>query len=169
MRATWFTVLGLFAMLSAPNGAAAYTLKTTSDGQPVRWARPAVSLRIDPALEAAYGARAVRSAATMECERKGMVLMLLVEAYRARHGAAPESLDDLVPEYLEAVPIDPASGKGYGYRLLADDPYGRTYLLYSLGVDGEDNGGHEEAMKRWYDPSDAGVDHVINKPRATRP
>jgi len=103
--------------------------------------------------------------ARMQCEQRAMLLMLLIEARRAGHGAPPESLDDLVPEYFHAVPVDPASERGYGYRPLTDDPFGRTYLLYSFGVDGEDNGGHEEPMKRWYDPEDAGVDYVINKPR----
>lgn len=105
------------------------------------------------------------------CELDGYAtrLMLLIEAHRARHGAAPGSLDDLVPEYLDAVPIDPASGEGYGYRLLTDDPHGRTYLLYSFGVDGEDNGGHEEPMKSWNHPADVGVDYVINRPRSAAP
>ena len=110
--------------------------------------------------------RLIRNDATCEIDGYATRLMLYIEAHCARRGAPPASLDDLVPEYLDAVPIDPASGRGYGYRLLTDDPHGRTYLLYSFGVDGEDNGGHEEPMKRWYDPKDAGVDYVINKPRA---
>lgn len=69
-----------------------------------------------------------------------------------RPGTSPESLDDLVPEYLEAVPIDPASGKAYGYRLLTDDPDGRPYLLYSFGVDGADDGGEEGWIMDWYNP-----------------
>lgn len=135
--------------------------------------RPAESLPINQVVLKEHGFSFVssfmRSAAKMECEHKALVLMLLIEAHRARHGAPPAGLDDLVPEFLDVLPVDSASGKGYGYRLLTDDPHGRTYLLYSFGVDGEDNGGHEEPMKSWHHPADVGVDYVINRPRSAAP
>ena len=43
----------------------------------------------------------------------------------------------MTPEFLLAVPIDPMSGKPLGYRLKQD----RTFVLYSTGEDGKDDGG----------------------------
>lgn len=60
--------------------------------------------------------------------------VLALEAYKADHGEHPEALADLVPDYMESVPLD----------LYTDDPlqYHRTddgYKLYSLGQNGEDD------------------------------
>jgi len=82
-----------------------------------------------------------------------------------KRGAPPAALSDLVPEYLDALPLDPATGQRYEYCLVPDDPHGRTYLLYSFGVDGEDNGGEEGWITDWYNPQKSGADHVINRPR----
>lgn len=107
--------------------------------------------------------------ARREAEFAASRLMLSIEAFIAGRGEAPASLAELAPELLDAPPVDPANGKPYGYRRITADAHGREYLLWSFGPDGEDNGGHEEPMKRWYDPKDAGVDDVINKPRAADP
>lgn len=40
---------------------------------------------------------------------------IAVELYRRRHGAWPESLEQLVPEFLDAVPVDPFTGKALEY------------------------------------------------------
>jgi hypothetical protein len=60
-----------------------------------------------------------------------------VERYRRDHGdQLPRSLEDLVPAYLEAVPIDPYSERPLLYR--ADDA---GYTIYSVGPDLKDDGG----------------------------
>ena len=100
--------------------------------------------------------------------------MAAIELYRTRHGRYPASLDELVPEILSQPPVDPLHGLPFGYRLIPDDPHGRSYLLYSVGIDGGDDGGTEmdELDKNEYsawavlaDPNLKGVDFVINRPR----
>jgi hypothetical protein len=66
-------------------------------------------------------------------------LALALRAYRQEHhGAYPASLGALAPAYLARLPIDPFGGGAtpYHYRL-----GGATYLLYSVGPDGKDDGG----------------------------
>lgn len=53
----------------------------------------------------------------------------------------PEKLGELVPEFLAAIPDDPYSEHGFVYKR-GDDPAAKGgYTLYSVGDDGEDNGG----------------------------
>jgi hypothetical protein len=60
-----------------------------------------------------------------------------VERYRAAHGGAlPETLDVLVPAYLNGVPIDPFTGAPVKWKA---SPTG--YAIYSIGADFEDDGG----------------------------
>jgi hypothetical protein len=58
-------------------------------------------------------------------------------AYRAKEDRYPPTLDALAPKYLERVPGDLFSGKGLIYRRTETG-----YLLYSVGVNGKDDGGH---------------------------
>ena len=67
-------------------------------------------------------------------------LMLNLERYRHRHGEYPGTLEALVPEFIEAIPPDPAHSGAFIYRRVEDDAHGRDYLLYSTGPDGEDDG-----------------------------
>jgi ABC-type transport system involved in multi-copper enzyme maturation permease subunit len=62
--------------------------------------------------------------------------MTAVERYRRAHGGWPETLDALVPAFLSLVPTDPYDGRPLRYRRL---PGG--VVVYSVGPDGEDNGG----------------------------
>jgi len=59
-----------------------------------------------------------------------------LEAYRARHGMYPESLDDLVPDFATETAVDPWSGEPLRYRT-----EGRAYRLYSVGQNQVDDGG----------------------------
>jgi hypothetical protein len=70
-------------------------------------------------------------------------LMLALEIHRAKQGAYPGALAELVPSILPSEPLDAVNGKAFGYRVLAPgaDAAGRGYLLYSFGPDGVDNGG----------------------------
>jgi len=61
---------------------------------------------------------------------------LAIRLYHRDHGVWPDTLDQLVPEYLPAVPIDPHSGKSLIYR-----PSGDSFVLYSVGKDRTDNAG----------------------------
>lgn len=57
-------------------------------------------------------------------------------AYRADRGAYPAKLADLMPDYIVEVPKDIFNDSGLHYRL-----EGNGYLLYSVGVNGKDDGG----------------------------
>jgi hypothetical protein len=64
------------------------------------------------------------------------ITALGVERYRQAEGRLPESLEELVPKYLETVPIDPFDGKPLRYKQSETG-----YMIYSIGEDGEDNEG----------------------------
>jgi hypothetical protein len=63
---------------------------------------------------------------------------LAVQRYRLAVGKLPESLGDLMPTYLDAVPKDPFDGKELRYKKLETG-----FVVYSIGKDGNDDGGKE--------------------------
>jgi hypothetical protein len=65
-----------------------------------------------------------------------------VERYRLAEGRLPPSLDDLVPPYIEAVPIDPCVGRPVKYR-----PLQPGYVVYSVDEDQIDHGGAERSSR----------------------
>ena len=58
--------------------------------------------------------------------------------FKLDHGAFPDHLDALVPNYMESVPVDPCDGKPL--RLLVNKD---RRIIYSVGPDGVDDGGIE--------------------------
>lgn len=94
--------------------------------------------------------------ARLRCARAA----LAVERYRLAHGALPETLDDLVPEYLKGVPLDPFAKAPLKY--LRKDG---GYSVYSVGRDRKDDGGIDvfEAYKRKMKPGSG--DHVFGVER----
>jgi hypothetical protein len=71
---------------------------------------------------------------TMESELNKLAFALA--AYRADHGAYPVKLADLTPKYLSAVPKDIFNAAELHYR-----QEGKGHLLYSVGRNGNDDGG----------------------------
>ena len=69
-----------------------------------------------------------------EC-RAGRTLLAL-HRYRNQTSAWPTSLAEVQPQVSADTLIDPFSGKLFGYR-----PSGNTFLLYSVGPNGTDEGG----------------------------
>jgi hypothetical protein len=65
-----------------------------------------------------------------------VITAFALEWYRRDHGRYPKSLAALAPKYLATVPQDRFSGKPLIYRSSE-----KGYLLYSVGVDGRDDGG----------------------------
>lgn len=61
-------MLWMGMLLGMTNEAHAFALKTTDNGRPVRWQDDRVELRIDPALEEAFGSQAVKRAAVVASE-----------------------------------------------------------------------------------------------------
>ncbi len=101
---------------------------------------------------------------------EGTRLMVALETYHAMHARYPSTLDQLAPDILPELPRDPLHGEPFGYRLVTDDPRGRPYLLYSIGLDQIDDGGTvppiaAAAYLAIQEPRIAGFDFVINQPR----
>ncbi len=68
--------------------------------------------------------------------REGALLGIALQLYRREHGKWPESLNQLVPLSLPSLPIDRINGGPLRYRIVDGQP-----VIYSLGVDGKDDGG----------------------------
>jgi len=65
---------------------------------------------------------------------------LAIERWRLAHnGNVPNSLAELVPDFLPSVTIDPFDGQQLRYKKLA-----RGYVIYSIGRDFTDDGGKEK-------------------------
>lgn len=109
----------------------------------------------------------IKNARVVETDRRGTLVLLAVEAHRARYGDVPDTIKDLVPEFLDDVPVAPISGMPFLYRRLTDDAHGREYVLYSVGLNGSDDGGVGSFKQRvasalLMDYSDQDVDYIIN-------
>jgi hypothetical protein len=80
---------------------------------------------------------------------------LAAEEWRLAHGDWPESLAALVPGLLDALPEDPFTGGALCYQHRADG-----VVVYSVGLDGQDNGGitRTEAMEAAGDYVEEGWD-----------
>jgi hypothetical protein len=64
-------------------------------------------------------------------------LQLALRAYKLDKGSYPSRLNQLAPQYIPAVPMDPYSNN----QELLYKSAGSTYILYSIGPDGVDDGG----------------------------
>ncbi len=72
-------------------------------------------------------------------QRDGVVVALAVELYRRDQAdeSLPSNLDQLVPRYLPAVPLDRFNGKPLGYVTNNES----SYTIYGVGADKDDDGG----------------------------
>ncbi|MHC4584597.1 MAG: hypothetical protein ACYS3N_08690 [Planctomycetota bacterium] len=76
----------------------------------------------------------IRSIAQLNTARIGIA----VQRYRLANGDIPDTLTELVPTYLDAVPKDPFDGSELRYRKLESG-----FVVYSVGEDKKDDGGRE--------------------------
>lgn len=70
-------------------------------------------------------------------------IVLSLAAYRADHGKYPTNLAALSPKYINTIPSDRFTGKPLKYKLTKTG-----YLLYSVGVNGQDDGGQRRDSKQ---------------------
>ena len=77
--------------------------------------------------------------------RLALTAVAVVQHQRA-HGDVPTSLEDLVPEFLPSVPLDPYDGQPIRYRTTSEE-----FVVYSVSKNQRDDGGREEAdfMYAW--------------------
>lgn len=83
--------------------------------------------------------------ATYECQKEMVITAIALKRYAMRHGLLPERLQALTPEFLPAVPIDPMDSQPLRYQRLTSN----GFLLYSVGLDGRDDGGEPAPLKRY--------------------
>ncbi len=92
-----------------------------------------------------------------EVVRRGTLLTLAIHAHHAKHGKWPKSLKKIDKKLglkgLKTLRKDPLSGKSFKYKLKDGQP-----LLYSVGLDGKDDGGRQNP--KWNDPKSRG-DYVF--------
>jgi len=70
-------------------------------------------------------------------------LAVALERHKSAKGAYPETLDALIPAYLDEIPLDPFTGrKTLTYKLAPDEE--TAFLLYSYGANEVDDGGDEK-------------------------
>ncbi|MEO8205345.1 MAG: hypothetical protein ABI615_04135 [Chthoniobacterales bacterium] len=83
-----------------------------------------------PALESA-GKKFIATQVNIDMTRIACAL----ERYKIAYGMYPENPDQLVPQYIEKLPMDITSGNPYHYRRNAPD----NFTLWSIGFDGVDD------------------------------
>jgi len=82
-----------------------------------------------------------RHVAGLEAARMALAAL----RHRAKHGGLPATLQDLVPDFVDSVPLDPFDGKPLRYRKTKDG-----FVIYAIGENAKDDGGKTES-----DPSTA--------------
>ena len=78
-----------------------------------------------------------------ETARHVVITAIALKRYQLKHGNYPMDLNVLMPDYLPAVQLDPVNGQPLRYRRNADG----TFLLYSVGENGVDDGGDPSLEK----------------------
>ncbi len=81
--------------------------------------------------------KATQTAVRNETQRRLTIVAIALKRFELRRHRMPANLQELIPEFLPAVLIDPMSGQPLRYRRNADG----SFVLYSTGPDGEDDGG----------------------------
>jgi hypothetical protein len=76
--------------------------------------------------------RVLENYTKVQCARASIAL----ERWRLAHMRYPAALSELVPTFLDAIPHDVIDGKPLRYR-----QEGEGFTLYSVGMDGKDDGG----------------------------
>ena len=85
----------------------------------------------------------LRRTAIIETAQNVVITAIALKRYELQHHQLPATLDELTPDLLKAVPIDCKDGQPLRYRRNADG----TFLLYSVGENGKDDGGDPSLEK----------------------
>jgi hypothetical protein len=86
-----------------------------------------------------------------EAATRLLIVELAVRAFQLHRGDLPDQLEELTPEVLADLPVDPFDPQGLPLRYLRTND---GYVLYSIGADGDDDGGRPlaEDESGWWDP-----------------
>jgi hypothetical protein len=91
----------------------------------------ALSLQVMPAFTQLFHATA-----RFEAERDSALAGVAFRRFQLKHGRAPSSLAEMIPEFLPAVPADPFR-RGAPLTLVTT---GNQFAIYSVGINGVDDG-----------------------------
>jgi len=82
----------------------------------------------------------LQGVAETEARHRLAVLGIAAACFRTEEGRYPDKLQELIPDYISAIPVDPFDGKP-----LRMSPEGDGLILYSVGMNGKDEGGRDES------------------------
>lgn len=118
-------------------------LNSSTDGSPARLGSLLDRIRYPmSSMLGNAGTSALNRAVEGEAARELAVSALALHRWQLAHKNFPATLQELVPQFLPAVPIDPFDGQPLRYRRQEDG----TFLLYSVGRNGKDEEGNAEPM-----------------------
>jgi hypothetical protein len=109
----------------------------------------------DPATSIGSYGRAIETAALTRQRIDSVRVVAALHRSRARYGAWPASLERLVPEFLDAVPLDPYDGAKLRYAVRDGEA-----VLWSIGPNRVDDGAPDADRSsallglRWFAPSE---------------
>ena len=106
-----------------------------------------------------------RKVMRVEVAKQVVVTAIALKRYQLKRGNYPPNLDSLIPEFVSTVPLDPVDGQLLRYRRNAEG----TFLLYSVGDNGKDDGGDPSLEKgvqstSFYWQNDHALDWVWPQP-----
>jgi hypothetical protein len=112
---------------------------------------------LQAALATSWFERMPREWARHDLIKRVLQVRAALALYRKQHGAPPDRLDALVPEFLPEVPSDPFDGEPLRYARTE-----RGWKLWSVGYDLKDNGGEASIVdeKGWVGPDFVFTDKV---------
>jgi len=105
------------------------------------------------------GATFARSAGEILAFVRCNTVAIAIERYRRCHGELPGSLDDICGTYIDSIPSDPFTGKKllYSYD-------GKSYVVYSVGINRKDDGGTFRPKANEKSPPDRGLRIRLREP-----
>jgi hypothetical protein len=94
---------------------------------------------------------------------RALIIEIAIRSYELEHGKPPAALADLAPAILDQVPDDPFAAGPFKYQ-----PQGDSYLLYSIGLNGRDDGGQFDFNRPVETLDDWTADRMFQPPRPPR-
>jgi hypothetical protein len=142
-------------MVQLANGYQTLSESTESSGQLVFPKKVAAATNAAGSHPAPYNFIAIRSmpnfghaffgTAKLQTQVHEALIACALERYRLGHNSYPETLDALVPQFLDKIPADLIGGQPLHYRRAADG----KFLLYSVGWNEKDDGGKPGSDDDW--------------------
>lgn len=108
-----------------------------------KWAEPNRGFPLLSMYDGVFNStRAVRTVASNETARRLALVALALERFRLATGGLPETLEQLVPDYLAGVPVDLLEGRSIRYKVRPD----QHFSLYAQDATGEPQGSSSEPL-----------------------